>query len=74
MPEFLARARDFWDGKQKDTAQLNRYEGFTGDGRVVLRDRRGTVKAEIPDVDTKGITMGDESLWGPVFLTARRKH
>jgi HK97 family phage portal protein len=28
----------------------------------VLRDRRGTQKAEIPDVDTKGITMGDDPL------------
>jgi hypothetical protein len=36
--------------------------GFQGNGAVVLQDRRGTQKAEIPDVDSKGITMGDDPL------------
>jgi hypothetical protein len=51
MPEFLKRISPF---NRKDTANVNRYEGFTGDGRVVLRDRRGTAKAEIPEVSLKG--------------------
>jgi hypothetical protein len=32
---------------QKDTAPVNRYEGFQSNGAVVLPDRRGTRKAEI---------------------------
>jgi len=52
MPRFL---QDFLFGK-KDTAPLNHYEGFTDTGRVVLRDRRGTRKAEIPDVELKSET------------------
>jgi hypothetical protein len=38
MPEFFTRARDFLTGNQKDTAPVNRYEGFTANGAVVLRD------------------------------------
>jgi hypothetical protein len=59
MPRFIDWIRN---GSTKDTAPVNRYEGFTSNGAVVLRDRRGTSKAEIPDVDTKGITMGDDPL------------
>jgi hypothetical protein len=63
MPEFLTRARDFLTGNQKDTLLVNRYEGFTANGAVVLRDRRGTVKAEIPDVAEKGMHgMGDDPM------------
>jgi hypothetical protein len=61
MPRFLKAARGFLTD-QKDALPVNRYEGFTSNGAVVLRDRRGTSKAEIPDVDTKGITMGDDPL------------
>jgi hypothetical protein len=45
---------------QKDTQPVNTYEGFDAAGRVRVRDRRGTVKAEIPDVDLKSETLGDE--------------
>jgi hypothetical protein len=34
-----------------ETATLNRYEGFTASGGIMLRDRRGTLKGEIPDTD-----------------------
>ena len=44
------------------TAPINTYEGFTGDSRVVLRDRRGTAEAEIPDVDEKGFGGGSDPL------------
>jgi hypothetical protein len=59
MPRFFAWLRY---GSQKDTAPVNRYEGLTRNGAALLRDRRNTVKAEIPDVETNGITMGDDSL------------
>jgi len=51
MPRFLEWLRD---GSTKDTVAVNRYEGFQANGAVVLRDRRGTLKAEIPEADTKG--------------------
>jgi hypothetical protein len=62
MPEFLTRARDFLTGNQKDTLPVNRYEGFTANGAIVLRDRRGTSKAEIPDIDLKSETLGSDPL------------
>jgi|SRR5271165_4469590 len=45
---------------QKDTAPVNSFEGFASRGEVVLRDRRGTVKAEIPEVSEK--SFGDDPL------------
>jgi hypothetical protein len=62
MPDFLTRARDFLTGDQKDTAPVNRYEGFTANCAVVLRDRRGTSKAEIPDIDLKSESLGSDPL------------
>src|SRR6266403_1604077 len=62
MPRILRSIADFID--QKDTLPLNRYEGFKGNGAVVLRDRRGTAKAEIPNVSEKanGGTLSDDPL------------
>jgi hypothetical protein len=59
MPEFLSRI--LYRTSRKDTLPVNRYEGFQGNGAVVLRDRRGTVKAEIP-ISTKSETLGDDPL------------
>jgi HK97 family phage portal protein len=56
MPRFLRSINPF---SQKDTAQVNTYEGFKGNGAIVMRDRRGTVKEEIPDVDSKGFGGSD---------------
>jgi hypothetical protein len=54
MPEFL---KGFFGGaSRKDTLPVNRYEGFTAAGQMILRDRRGTRKAEIPNVDLKSET------------------
>jgi hypothetical protein len=50
MPRFL---RSFFGADQKDTLPVNRYEGFKDDGAVTLRDRRGTAKAEIPNVSKR---------------------
>jgi hypothetical protein len=65
MPEFLSR----FFPSQRSTAPVNRFEGFTGDGRVVLRDRRNTRKAEIPNVSLKSETLGDDP---PAIYTRRR--
>jgi hypothetical protein len=43
----------------KHTAPVNRFEGFTASGQLVLRDRRGTRKAEIPDIDEKSFGGSD---------------
>src|SRR5258708_3750915 len=57
MPEFL---RGIF--RAKDTAPVNRYEGFTAAGAVVIRDRRGTPKAEVPDADAKGFSGSSDPL------------
>src|SRR5579884_994502 len=57
MPDFLRRFADRIE--RKDTVPLNRYEGFTGRGEIVMRDRRGTLKAELPTVETKSSTLSD---------------
>jgi HK97 family phage portal protein len=44
------------------TETLNRYEGITADGRVVLSDHRGTRKAEIPNVEAKGASLSGDPL------------
>jgi Phage portal protein len=46
----------------KNTAPVNELVGFQGNGAVVLRDRRGTLEAEIPDISAKSETMGDDPL------------
>ena len=59
MPRFL---RAFLGAEQKNADRVNRYEGFTGEGAVVLRDGRGTVKAEIPEASEKSLTLGADPL------------
>ena len=59
MPEFLKAVGRFVTADQKDTAPVNSFEGFQGNGAIVLRDRRGTAKAEIPEVTEKGYGGGD---------------
>jgi len=61
MPSFF---RALADRLEKNTQPLNRYEGFQGSGAVVVRDRRGTAKAEIPNVSEKanGGTLSDDPL------------
>jgi hypothetical protein len=41
---------------------VNRYEGFQADGGGILRDQRGTVKAEIPQAIEKSLAGGDDPL------------
>src|ERR1700735_1167789 len=59
MPEFLKSVARFVTADQKDTAPVNAYEGFQSNGAVVLRDRRGTLKSEIPEVNEKGYDGGN---------------
>lgn len=60
MPSFLCAVTDRFN--RKDTLLVNRFEAFTAEGAIVLRERRGTRQAEIPDVDTKSETLGDDPL------------
>jgi len=61
MPRILRAIGDEFKSRvrQKDTASVNRFEGFQGDGAIVLRDRRGTARAEIPAEDEKGFGGGN---------------
>jgi len=68
MPDFFRRLLP----TTKDTAPVNRFEGFQSNGAVVLRDRRGTVKAEIPEVSLKSETLGDDPL--AIYKPTGAKH
>jgi hypothetical protein len=55
----------------KNTTLVNEFVGFQGGGAVAIRDRRGTLKAEIPAISEKSETLGDD----PRDLQAdRRQH
>jgi HK97 family phage portal protein len=69
MPRFFDWLRN---GYTKDTLPVNSYEGFHSNGAVVLRDRRGTLKSEIPDVSTKAETLGDDPL--AIYKPTGAKH
>jgi HK97 family phage portal protein len=60
MPRFLRTIADVIE--RKDTVPVNSYEGFQSNGAVLLRDRRGTAKAEIPDVEAKGMALGNDPM------------
>ena len=47
---------------QKEIATVNHHENFRGNGEDVLRDHRGTAKAEIPATDPKGFGTLSDSL------------
>jgi hypothetical protein len=57
---------------QKDAAPVNRFEGFRSDGAVVLSDRRGTRRAQIPTAAQKSETLGDDPL--AIYKPAGAKH
>ena len=63
MPKFLqgifTRAAN---PSSTTTVPLNSYESFKSDGSVVLRDRRSTRKAEIPEADQKSLALGSDPL------------
>jgi HK97 family phage portal protein len=61
MPNFIRAIGDEFKSRlsQKDTAPVNAYQGFQSNGAIVVRDRRGTAKAEIPEVTEKGYGGGD---------------
>ena len=47
---------------RKNAASGNEFVGFQRNGAVVIRDRRGTLKAEIPNVSEKAETLGSDPL------------
>jgi hypothetical protein len=62
MPDLLESVGRFFTRSQKDTAPVNSYLGFTGNGAIIVRDRRGTAKAAFPDADEKGVSLGSDPL------------
>jgi len=64
MPRIFRAIGDEFNHRfsRKDNASANEFVGFQGNGAVVVRDRRGTLKAEIPNVDEKSQTLGGDSL------------
>ena len=60
MPRFFNRILDRVSAKE--TAPLYTFEGITSDGRVVMRDLRGTRKAVVPDINTKSLTLTADPL------------
>jgi hypothetical protein len=51
-----------WRLPQKRYCTCKSIRSFTTGGAVVLRDRRGTVKADIPDADEKSFGSGSDPL------------
>ncbi len=74
MPRIFRAIGDEFKSRltQKNATSGNEYLGFQPNGAVVLRDRRGTVKAEIPDIDSKGYSGGDDPL--AIYKPAGAKH
>jgi hypothetical protein len=64
VERFIART--------KSEQRVNRLEGFTSDGAVVIRDSRGKRRAEIPNASTKSETLGDDPL--AIYKPAGAKH
>ena len=69
MPRFI---KSIFGASEKDTVPVNQYEGFQSNSAVVMRDRRGTRKAEIPEADTKGFNGGDDPL--AIYKPSGAKH
>jgi hypothetical protein len=64
MPPILRAITDEFNHRfrQKDAGSVNEFVGFQGNGAIVLRDRRGTLKAEIPEANEKGFSGGSDPL------------
>jgi hypothetical protein len=64
MPRIVRAIGDEFNHRfdRKDNASANEFVGFQPNGAVVVRDRRGTLKAEIPNVSEKAETLGNDPL------------
>jgi HK97 family phage portal protein len=64
MPRILRAIGDEFNHRfsRKDAASANEFVGFQSNGAVVLRDRRGTLKAELPNISEKSETLGADPL------------
>jgi|ERR1700683_1721415 len=74
MPRFFGSIREEFATRfsRKDALSTNEFVGFQGNGAVVLRDRRGTLKAEIPNVSEKSETLGNNPL--AIYKPSGAKH
>jgi hypothetical protein len=74
MPRFFRAIGDEFNDRfsRKDTGSVNEIVGFQSSGAVVLRDRRGTLKAEIPNVREKAETLSDDPL--AIYKPSGAKH
>lgn len=68
MPDWMTRL--FPGASEKETPR--RVEGFKADGAVVVRDSRGTARAEIPSAYAKSETLGDDPL--AIYKPTGAKH
>jgi hypothetical protein len=64
MPRIVRAIGDEFNQRfnRKNAQSGNEFVGFQANGSVVVRDRRGTQKAEIPNVSEKSETLGSDSL------------
>src|ERR1700681_2932809 len=63
MPEFLSRIfTRTANPNSNESVPVRQLEGFQVNGAVVFRDRRGALKAEIPDIDLKSESLGSDPL------------
>jgi hypothetical protein len=64
MPGIFRAIRDEIKSResQKDTLFTKEFAGFQSNGAVVLRNRRSTLKAEIPNLSEKAETLGNGPL------------
>jgi hypothetical protein len=64
MPRIFRAIGDEFNHRfsRKDADSVNEFVGFQPNGAVVIRDRRGTLKAEIPNVGRKSETLGNDPL------------
>lgn len=64
MPRILRAIGDEFNQRfiRKNAASANEFVGFQSNGAVVVRDRRGTLKAEIPNISEKSETLGTDPL------------
>jgi HK97 family phage portal protein len=57
MPDFIQR----WLPNNKNTLPVNRYSGFNNNG-IIITDRRGTKRTEMPETAEKAFGMGSDPL------------
>jgi len=64
MPGFFGSIREEFASRfsRKDALSTNGFVDFQYNGTVVVRDRRGALKAQLPNVSEKSETLGNDPL------------